>query len=351
MFPRLLLLLSLSSVFWQVSCDQQTIPTSSIQSILLYTNTAQIIRLFTTPKLPSGYHHITLENLPSNLLDESIHLQSLPCIHILSSSVTTQQISREQDGTYHQIESVIHIIKKKLQTKVEHLLNEQSRIEMRVEVLDKYLTSLFSSQQLNTQYTSLQNILEIMNQKDEEIAKRNQKIEELSIQLNSLNEMIAELKSILQAMTATGSYSPFPCEEFKGKLDLKEVDGIDCSLLPQSLISWPSSRTLKVLSMHVYVSEEQTKLTEHPYSLTYLTETGAATWSPQYDIQYEGDIDQNDFTYTLKIELYAHLDQNTGESQHFLSLSLSELTRGGLEEYSIDFINLSSNSTHPTTRE
>jgi hypothetical protein len=308
----MLLLLFLSAFLWQVSCDQHTISSSSIQSILLYTNTAQIVREFTTPKLPTGYHQITLENLPSNILEQSIHLQSLPSIHILSSSVTTQQISRDQDDNYQQIYSVIQIIQKKILTKVEHLLNEKSRIEMRVEVLDKYLASLFSNQQL--QQTSLGNILEIMNQKDEEIVKRNQKLEELSIQLSSLNEINAEIKSILKTMAESGSYVPFPCEEFKGKIDTKEAIDIDCSLLPQSIMSWPSSRALKVLSLHIYVTEEQTRLTEHPYSLTYLTETGAATWSPQYDIQYEGEINPNDFTYTLKMELYAHLDQNTGES-------------------------------------
>jgi hypothetical protein len=57
-------------------------------------------------------------------------------------------------------------------------------------------------------------------------------------------------------MAESGSYVPFPCEEFKGKIDSKEANDIDCSLLPQSITSWPSSRELKVLSLHIYVTEE-----------------------------------------------------------------------------------------------
>jgi hypothetical protein len=146
----------------------------------------------------------------------------------------------------------------------------------------------------------------------------------LSLQLHRLrDEILEKIRSTHQTLTQTGYFLPFPCEEFEAELDEKEREGIQCSLLSKAIQHWPATRTTKDLSLHVHVTTAASEDKPHQYALTYLTEAGEATWSPQYDIRYEGDLHPTDFTYTLHIELYAHIDQNTGEDWKDAQLTLS----------------------------
>jgi hypothetical protein len=347
-----LLLLSGSAVEWMiVLADTLSIHTSPIESILILgNNIAEITRSFSHQRFSSsGYHTIILENLPSTLIDQSIHLQSSSQhTQVISSSVLSHSLTREEDSSFQNYFNLFQKFENLLRQKINSLENEKTRVEMRLEIIDKYLNSLFENSQLRLEDLPLTSILEIIEKREEELTKREQRLTELTFQLHRLKDVfLAKILATQQTLSQTGYYIPFPCEEFKKELEESQEQGeLQCSLLASSIQHWPATRTTKDLSLHVHVSASTIVEDTFHYSMTYLTEAGAATWSPQYDIRYEGEINPADFTYTLHIELYAHIDQNTGPSTPLAPLNHR---RRGLDQLAIDSFNCLTNSTHSSS--
>lgn len=301
-----------------------TAATSKIEEVMIYGGVAEVTRTFSVTELPEGYSRILLSNIPSSSLEEStIRISGSGSATLLSTIVENNKILRDSNTEYI-------TLTKKLSEKYNHykyllsqVTSSHDRLKQRGVSVRAYVNTLLSTPpSKDIAPLSIESVEKILNFEDSENIKMNEELNQLNIQILNLNDKITKISDSLQTLQNYGYY----IVPFDTLCDDKDIEEDNNKLILCNGNKYFDEKSVKTIILHVYNPptsvNKNNKDNDHTIKVTYMINN--AYWQPSYDLYIDNNLDPNSSEeYSLKLDMYASITQNTNEDWESVQLSLS----------------------------
>ena len=311
-----------------VFADVIYIKKSTITETRILGNTAELHREFVAANVGPGFSKVILQHLPHTIDEQSIRVKgngNVP-IKLLSTLVTESVILREDNEQYSQyMENLLHT-RRRILKYLDLLLAEGEQLNNRKRTVDKYIFSYLDNKDTPSSVDSRippGKMLELLDFQENEAISSNKKLLSLKGLLNYTNAALLKVNKAISTLGETGIYSSLSCEDLLPTAEEIQGSVLDCSTLPLPPTGsryWPEAIREKEIHLKVLVPPGEASGASYSFGVTHMA-TGAS-WYPEYDVHLDGDMSSllGDKTYTLVINFFASVTQNTGEGSYDCTL-------------------------------
>lgn len=330
MFDVLNILLCVA-VLWVPQCTATELSVrSSIVDVAVLKSVAMITRKFTidAASIPhdSTYLVVSLDGLPSSMVDTSVRIYGTGPAQILGSEISERSVDRSQSEAYTLHIKEANIIKSQLTIKLSKLSLEESRLRSKEKLLLLLVESTFSAgspaataSEKEKEYPDITKARDMLLYMDTELAATHKRLLLIQSGQATLGEAQSVIDTAINTLSSQGAWT-FPKLECSPSSETA-VDSCIVNVItdPDSIIRYPQSVIEKKVLVRLKLLKRSPG-SSLDFTVDYMT--SPASWSPEYDLQVEGD-GSEEKKYKIAINYYAAVTQKTGEDWVNVSLSLS----------------------------
>lgn len=323
--PRDILLLravlSVCLLLWAAAAstsDRVVLAPSKVTSVKIHGNKAEVSREFELAEYEDdSYILVRVDGLTNQLEDKSVRVKGVGRAEIIESSVSSRAVPRDLDPVYGAQLSFLQRLAAHAAAAVETSKAALQRAAAQKEYVQSYTkASIASKPSLPTgdstapsPMLSIQAMTEILAFQDSVAAEMDVKAATAARDVAVGSARLRAIQSSVDALRSRGVYTPYTEEGL-----LYCPSDMDCSAPSlATATTWPLSAAAKAVEVRVRTGSAAPGRPKPAlkFSLSYMA--GPARWYPEYDIRLEGDSAQSSRQYSIEVDYYAAVEQQTME--------------------------------------